>query len=217
MPEVLQAGGGAVVSGVLAQCESDYAQLCTWFGISPPVLHFNITLAALSHFLDGTGGAYHQGCASADIYCDVKLNPVVDARVSSALVLAEAVWNCGWTNGEGLSRVLASARYPNVLPSGYVTSYQWLDGNRYNFVDVNHRTDVDPQSNGCAVLFLNWMCYQLDLSWDAITRAGGATLAETYRRVTGRNDGWTRFLQIMNNKFPPGQPSNLQTDNPFPL
>lgn len=227
MPDLLPAGGNQVAASVLARCENDYTQLCNWFGINPPALHFNVTLAGLSHFLDGTGGAFHKSCDSPDIYCDVKLNPTIDAGVSSALLVAEAVetfsaiqdkgWNCGWTNGEGLSRVLACASYPNVLPAGYVTSYLWLDGNRLNFVDVNHRTDRNGESNGCAVLFLNWMCYQLGIGWDIITQAGGSTLAETYQRVTRRNDGWQRFSALMNRTYPPGQQSKLPTDNPFPL
>jgi len=227
MPDLLAAGGDQVAAAILAQCENDYIQLCRWFSIHPAGLCFNVTLAGISQFRDGTGGAFHRGCKSADIYCDVKLNPTIDAAISLALLLAEAAevfsalqnkgWNCGWSNGEGLSRVLAAASYPNVLPTGYVTSYMWLDGTRLNWVDITHRSDVDAAANGCAVLFLNWMCYQLKIGWYAITQAGGSTLAETYRLVTGKNDGWQRFSTLMDRTYPRGQPSKLQTDNPFPL
>jgi len=55
----------------------------------------------------------------------VQLQPQVNANISSALAVAEAVevfeaiqnrgWNCGASNGEGLSRVLAQVLYPKRL------------------------------------------------------------------------------------------------------
>jgi hypothetical protein len=190
-------------------------------------LRFNVTLAGISKFLDGTGGATHKGCDSAEIYCDVKLNPEVDATVSSALLMAEAVevfsayqkrgWDCGASNGEGLSRVLAAAQYPGVLIGGYLSAYTWLDGGRLNWVDDTDSTDRDGESTGCAVLFLNWMNKQLGIGWDVICQAGGSTLAETYEAIKRTNNGWQKFSALLNRAFPPTKPCGLQTDNPFPL
>jgi hypothetical protein len=230
MPNLLPAGN-QIAAGVLAQCEKDYTQLTKWFSIDPcsidASLRFKVTLVGISKFLDGTGGAYHTGCDSAEIYCDVKLNPEVDATISSALLMAEAVevfsayqrrgWDCGANNGEGLSRVLAAAQYPRVLIGGYLSAYSWLDGGRLNWVDDTDSTDKDGESTGCAVLFLNWMNSQLGIDWGPICQAGGSTLAQTYKAVTGENDGWQQFSALLNRAFPPTKPCGLQTDNPFPL
>jgi hypothetical protein len=59
--------------------------------------------------------------------------------------------------------------------------------------------------------------FQLNFSWTQIIAAGGATLAGTYQQLTGQNDGYTKFKALMDQSFPPGQPSKLTTDNPFPL
>jgi hypothetical protein len=225
MPNLLP-DGAQIAAGVLRRCENDYQQLCKWFGVIPPPRHFNVTLTGLSQALDGTGGAFHAQCASSDLYCDVKLNPVVDPNLSAALVVAEEVevfsamqnagWDCGADNGEGLSRVLAAALYPGVT-DGYATAAQWLDGGRPNWVDATIYTDQDPVANGCAVLFLNWMNHQLEIGWDEICRAGGGTLGDTYSRIAGKKNGWEAFSGLLNAAFPSGRASNVTTDNPFPL
>jgi hypothetical protein len=232
MPNLLP-GGATVAAGVLAQCENDCTTISNWFHIAPP--NFAVTLVGLSPYVDGTGGAFHPDCANASIYCDVKLNPAIDPRVSLALVVAEEVevfeaiqgqvWDCGASNGEGLSRVLASALYPALfVPTGpmvgYFTAAAWLDNVRPNWVDATNFTDQDSFSNGCAVLFLNWMNGAparggLGVDWGTICRAGAPTLAQTYASIVGTNDGWSRFSNQMNAMFPPGTPSNLATDNPF--
>lgn len=227
----LGVAGDQVAAGVKSVCEADYNRLSQWFGIQVP--HFNVTLAQLSKFVDGTGGAYHTTCASTDLYCDVQLNPTVDPLVSAALMVAEAVeafeakqgagWACGASNGEGLSRVLSSECHPNVLETlGYSSSAAWLDDQRSDWVNVTNQTDRSPYSNGCAVLFLNWLRHQLNVGWDKICQAGGATLAETYRRVggpllTGQKDGFIPFRALLDRHFPVGLTCGLTTDNPFPL
>ena len=60
------------------------------------------------------GGAYHFGCNATDLY----IEPT--AQVASGFMVAELVevfeaainngWQCGQTNGEALSRVLATER-----------------------------------------------------------------------------------------------------------
>jgi hypothetical protein len=227
----LGAGGDQVVAGVQSVCETDYNKLCQWFGIQVP--HFNVTLAQLSKFVDGTGGAYHASCASTDLYCDVRLNPAVDPVVSAALMVAEAVeafeakqgagWACGASNGEGLSRVLSSECHPGVLDAlGYPTAAAWLDDLRSDWVNVTNQTDRSPYSNGCAVLFLNWLNRQLKVGWDKICQAGGSTLGETYQRVggpllTGQKDAFVAFRALLDLHFPVGTACGLTTDNPFPL
>src|SRR5262249_23222727 len=121
--------GDKVAQAVLRNCERDYQTLSGFFGQQQSI-QFNIIIAPLSQQMDGTGGAYHHTCQATDLYCDVQLKPTVNPDVTSALAVAEEVevfsavqggkWNCGGSNGEGLSRVLAEELYPNVLENlGY--------------------------------------------------------------------------------------------------
>ncbi|MBV8696203.1 MAG: hypothetical protein JO183_12015, partial [Ktedonobacteraceae bacterium] len=83
-------------------------------------------------------------------------------------------------------------------------------------ITANENTDVDIVSNGCAVLFLNWLHSQLGFSWAQIVQAGGAGLAQTYTNLTGQGDAYASFRAQMQNYFPEGRPSGLTVNNPFP-
>jgi hypothetical protein len=224
----LGSDGQSCADGVLATCENEYAQASAWFGgISSPTLPVNIILAALDPSGQGSGGAYHYGCSAVDLYCDVKNVPSLDIDYSRMLMEAELVevfeaaqnvgWDCGASNGEGLSRVVATALYPAEL-NGYATAAAWLDTlDRPDWVNKTNATDQDSVSNGCAVLFLNYLNTQLGYGWDQIVQAGSSTLAQTYTKLTGNPDGWTPFRQQLDNNFPLGSPSGVTTDNPYPL
>jgi hypothetical protein len=224
----LGSDGQSCADGVLATCENEYAQTSAWFGgINSPTLPINVILAPLDPSGQGGGGAYHYGCAAVDLYCDVKNMPTLDIDFSRFLMEAELVevfeaaqnvgWNCGFSNGEGLSRVLATALYPAEL-NGYTTAAAWLDTpDRPDWVNNTDTTDVDPVSNGCAVLFLNYLNTQLGYAWAQIVQAGAPTLAQTYTNLTGNPDGWTPFRQQLDANFPLGTPSGVTTDNPYPL
>jgi len=220
--------GKSCADGMLASCENDYAQVSTWFGgIASPTLPVNVLIAALDPSHSGGGGAYHYGCSAVDLYVDLKDVPSLDIDYSRMLMVAELVevfeaaqnvgWDCGASNGEGLSRVLATALYPAEL-DGYTTAAAWLDTpNRPDWVNNNNSTDGDAVSNGCSVLFLNYMNTQLGYGWDQIVKAGAPTLAQTYTNLTGNADGWTPFKQQLDKNFPIGTPSAVTTDNPYPL
>jgi len=220
--------GKSCADGMLATCENDYGQTSAWFGgIASPTLPINVILAPLDSSGQGGGGAYHYGCSAVDLYCDVKNVPGLDIDYSRMLMVAELVevfeaaqgvgWDCGASNGEGLSRVLATALYPAEL-NGYTTAAAWLDTpDRPDWVNNTDATDQNPISTGCAVLFLNYLNTQLGYSWEQIVQAGAPTLAQTYTNLTGQADGWTPFRQQLDNNFPIGTPSGLTTDNPYPL
>jgi hypothetical protein len=219
--------GTSCADAVLATCENDYTQTQAWFGIDAPQLPIDIIIAALDASGQGGGGAYHYGCSATDLYCDLKNVPSLDIDFTRMLLVAELVevfeaaqnlgWDCGASNGEGLSRVLATALYPAEL-DGYTTAAAWLDTpNRPDWVNNNNATDQDAVSNGCSVLFLNYLNAQLGYRWDQIAQAGAATLAQTYAKLTGNPDGWNQFRQQLDVNFPLGTPSGLTTDNPYPL
>ena len=228
--------GVNIANGVLAVCERDYNTIAGYFGgITPAALPFNLVIADLTNSTVGAcgsssppgGGAYHCGCADTTIYCDIKTSPAVDPNFTEFLNIAEIVevfeaaqnkgWDCGASNGEGLSRVLATALYPGEL-DGFHTADLWLDGSRPDFVNQTNPTDQDGPSNGCAVLFLNYLRYQLGFSWNMIVQSAGSTLAATYAALTSdKSDPFPRFKAILDGRFPPGKPSGLTTDNPWPI
>ncbi len=219
----LGAEGKQVAQAVLQKCEPDGQQLSGFFGV--PQMPCNIIVAPLSAQHDGSGGAYHHSCSSADLYCDVQFSPSLNTDLTNALVIAEEVevyqalqnagWDCGGSNGEGLSRVLAEVLYPGVLDD-YSTAAAWLDtANRPDWVSQNNNTDTDAESNGCSVLFLYWLNERLNYSWGDICRAGAPTLAGTYQKLTGKTTAFADFRGVIDGMFPLGKPSNLKVDNPF--
>jgi hypothetical protein len=213
--------GKTIADGVLASCENEYNALLAQFGTAPQGLPFNVIVAS------GVGGAYHYGCGAVDLYCDGQKVAAPDVDHTRMLVVAEEVevfsdsqgagWDCSASNGEGLSRVLSTELYPAEL-DGFASAAAWLDTqDRPDFVNNNDPTDSNYVSIGCSVLFLNYLRYQLNFSWDLIVQAGGATLAQTYTNLTGNSDGWTQFRNIVDAQFPVGTPSGVTTDNIFPI
>jgi|SRR5438552_4874366 len=204
--------------GVLDKCEGDYTTVFSYFGglAAGP---FNVIL------FSNSGGAYHMTCAATDLFCDARTNPP-DGDYSEFLNVAEFVevfealqaggWDCGRSNGEGLSRVLATDAYPGQL-DGFATASSWLDSSRQDFVDRNDNSDTNPLANGCSVLFLNWLRFQLNFTWQQIVGAAAPTLAQTFNKLTGKNDGFQQFSSLLDSHFPKGGTSGLVTDNPFPL
>jgi hypothetical protein len=218
----LGADGPTYANAVLAVCEADYESLRGYFGgITPPGLPFQI------HLTTGSNGAGHATCAATNISIGADSGPGLDIPFVRSLVIAEEDevfeaayghgWDCGASNGEGLSRVLANAMYPGAEPANFVSAPVWLDGARPDFVTVTDPTDRNYTSIGCSVLFLNWLRYQLHFSWAEIIAAGAATLAQTYTNLTGRADALSRFKALLQAHFPQGSPSGLTTDNPYPL
>ncbi|GAC1410289.1 MAG: hypothetical protein NVSMB64_19350 [Candidatus Velthaea sp.] len=217
----LPVNGPIIADAVLASCEWEYAMMQSYFdGLTPGGLPFNIIIAA------GIGGAFHYGCGAVDLYCDGDTSATPDVDHTRMLVVAEEVevfsaaqgagWNCGASNGEGLSRVLATQLYPAQL-NGFESASSWLNSGRPDFVNVNDPTDLNYLSIGCSTLFLNFLRHQLRFSWEEITRAAAGTLAQTYTNLTGRTDGFARFAALVQTYYPQGTSVSLGSDNIFPL
>ena len=218
----LGAAGQAAAQLIAGRCEQDFSALQAYFGgITPAALPFHVRVTG------GSTGASHASCIDTALQIGVHSAPAGDQQFLNALVVAEEDevfmasfghgWDCGASNGEGLSRVLSNELYPGAEPQGFVSAPVWLEQGRPDFVNTTDPSDVNYPSIGCAVLFLNWLHTQLGHSWTAIIAAGGPTLADVYRNLGEAGDGWTRFSALINAHFPPGQPVSLTTDNPFPL
>jgi hypothetical protein len=222
----LGAAGAKVASSLLHTCEQDFLTLQGYFG--------GVTLKSMPFHLivtSGSQGASHATCAATTLSIGAHSGPLAFMR---SLVIAEEDevfeatfghgWNCGFSNGEGLSRVLANDMVPGVEPQGFVSAPVWLDDpsdvsgiRREDWVNNTDSTDTNYFSIGCSVLFLNWLRFQLNFAWTQIISAGAPTLAGTYENLTGKNDGWATFKALIDAKYPPGKPSHLKKDNPFPL
>ncbi len=214
--------GIRIADAILSVCEQDYLKLQEFFnGITPGGMPFNI------HVTTGSNGASHPTCQSTQISIGARAASGVNIPFMRSLLIAEEDevfegffgqgWNCGFSNGEGLSRVLANELYPNVEPENFVSAPVWLDNGRPDYINTTDPTDTNYISIGCSVLFLNWLHYQLNFSWKQIILAGSPTLGETYENLTSRTDGLERFKSLLQIHYPEGQPSNVTSDNMFPL
>jgi hypothetical protein len=210
--------GVALAQAILQNCERDYMTLQQVFGgLTPQRMPFVVQITG------GAAGASHSSCMGTDIAVGGKSGPDVDFIRSLLVAEADEVfmasfghgWDCGASNGEGLSRVLANDIYPGVEPAGFISSDSWLNSPRENYVDQTYPSDTDYPSIGCAVLFLNWLRFPLQHSWVDVVAAGAGTLAGTYRNLTGKSTAWYDFQAVINARFPVGHTYNLGTDNPF--
>lgn len=210
--------GQNLADAVLANCERDYALLQNWFGgITPRGLPFTIRIQP------GSSGASHAGCSTTELFCDAFGGNNGD--LENMLVVAEADevfmanqnagWNCGYSNGEALSRVLATDIYPAQL-DGFATAASWLGSARENFVDNTDTTDTNSVSTGCGTLFINYLRFQRDIGLKPVVIAGGDTLEKGYEKLTGHSAAFDPFSRLLG-RFFPGVQNNVANDNPFPL
>ena len=209
--------GQTLADAVLANCEWDFAQLQGWFG--------GVAAGRFSVYIDpGSFGAYHANCTATEIHCAASgtdgalVNMLNVAEVDEVIMANQgAGWGCGFSAGEGLSRVLATQRYPASL-DGFASASTWLNSSRPDWVTQTETTDRNYVSIGCATLFLNYLRYQLHFSLARIVEAGGTTLQQTYQRLTGSADAFGPFSALLQRHFPVGTPVTLTgSDNPFPL
>src|SRR5260370_34448349 len=135
-------------------------------------------------------------------------------------------WNAGQAPGEGLSNLLGALLHPQ----GYYDASQgprinkWLNGGngnppRFDFVSKTLNTDQDIFSYGCAILFINYLVYQLGHPLEDVIRAGGSTLAETYSRLTGQpaDAAYASFNELLQDHIRNSTTNNMPRDNIFPL
>jgi len=156
--------GAVLAQAILQNCERDFSTLQQVFGgLTPQRMPFVVQITA-----DNTG-ASHSSCLGTDFSIGGNSGSNVDFIRSLVVAEADEVfmanfghgWDCGASNGEGLSRVLANDIYNGVEPAGFISSNSWLDSSRENFVDQTFPSDTDYPSIGCSVLFLNWLRFQL--------------------------------------------------------
>jgi hypothetical protein len=108
-----------------------------------------------------------------------------------------------------------------------LSAQTWLNSGRPDWVNVNKGTDSDAVSYGCALLFLNFLRYELKYGWQAIVQTRGIpagsdifnrTLAAMYQDLTGFSDAYLRFAGLLSTAFPPSTNASLTptTLSPWP-
>jgi hypothetical protein len=111
--------GADLANAILQDCERDFSTLQQVFGgVTPEGLPFVVQITS-----DNTG-ASHSSCMGTDVSVGGKSGTNVDFIRSLLVAEADEVfmanfghgWNCGASNGEGLSRVLANDIYKGSNP-----------------------------------------------------------------------------------------------------
>lgn len=225
--------GNASAQAVMSSFENDFAVITAYFGgLQLPQGQQGDdktvprTALPIQVLMDGqAGGAYHFGCSATDLYIEPTPAAAEGFTIAELVEVFEAAinngWQCGQANGEALSRVLASDRAPILGQLGAQTGQQWWADGHQDFVTNNSATDQNNDSNGCGPLFLYYLHSQLHFDWQKITTTGGASLGETYQRLTGNSpqQGFQDFLSRLQtvadaNNGTLALPSN---GNPFPI
>jgi hypothetical protein len=223
--------GDATAQALLQTVEADYLATQAWFGginLTPGQEGDDQTVprtaTPVQVLMDAqAGGAYHFGCNATDLYLEPTPELASGFFVAELVEVFEAAinngWDCGHTNGEGLSRVLAGERNNN-LGSLFVQTEQswWADGHQ-DFTSDNSADDTNQDANGCATLFLYYLHSQLGYDWTTIVTAGGASLADTYQRLTGQNPaaGFNDFIRQLSTLDMGGFLNVPDSGNPFPI
>jgi len=210
--------GDASATAMLNSAEADYAAVRQWFdGLMPPNLPFNVYVDA------NAGGAYHITCAGTDIHV---LNDPTAAPGFLAAEIVEVLeaainngWDCGLTNGETLSRVLAFDRHPEIAGEFNQTEQDWWAQGHTDHVNDNSAGDTDQIANGCGDLFLYYLHSQLIFSWPVICSAGGQSLGACYRSLTKRDPkhGFSDFIASLSTIAAGGTLTLPPSGNPFPV
>jgi hypothetical protein len=213
--------GQTLAQQIFANAAQTYADSQAFFEI--PGQPVNVIIAPVNGATNGTGGAYHYGCnfvAGSDLYCDAAFgNP----ELTTGLFVAELTecfmglqnkgWDCGASNGESLSRLLAEllSRGADGALAAFATGPAWNQAGRPDWLDATEPTDQDAVSIGCGMVYLYWMISK-GFTAAQITQAGcpTGTLASNYSALTGSNTAWLDFSKAVGGL---GRP--ITSDNPW--
>lgn len=217
----LGAEGQTLSAQLLSRVVAPYDDLQTTFGVAGDAV--NVVIAPLSGSNDGSGGAYHYACDFSNggtLYLDATFaNSSADALdLVVALYVAELSecfmgpqgggWNCGYSNGEALSRYFSEIETPpNTLPSGFISGPSWQQAGYPDWISRTETTDQHYPSIGCGVVYIYWMRSQ-GFTSQQITQAAGATFVDNYRALTGKTTAYADLRAAVTG-------ITITSDNPF--
>lgn len=231
----------------MAGIENDFLQLQKWFGGIELVFDYPLSVQLSIVGADGIAGAGWQNPAdivrifyNPTILIQPDLNmTAADLRYLLVSELAEMFMvsqGKGWGNdgqglvtpsdegskGEGLSRFLgAEWKILNgmgpVPPAHFDVTKDWLNSTREDFVH-NNPDDTNPDKvTGCITLFLYFLKDQLGFDITSIIAAGSDTLANVYKKLTGKDDSFDAFSKLLNSHYPIGLTCDNKGDSVFPV
>jgi hypothetical protein len=216
----LGAAGAQLAKQLLAQVTKSYADMEAFFGIKGGTVE--VIVAPLSGSNDGSGGAYHYGCdftSGSVLYLDATFaNTTVDPlQLEIGLYVAELSesfmgpqgggWNCGYSNGEGLSRFCAEVETTKGTLDGFATGPAWATAGFPDWVSRTDTTDQSAASTGCAIVYIYWM-RSLGYAIPRLVQAAGATLAVNYQTLTGKTTAYQDLVAAVRGR-------TVTTDDPF--
>ena len=211
--------GRAAGAVVLNRGERDLSTIRSWFNTHAEGERFVVVLGRMPE----DARTYREPGASekrSTLFCDVQTTPRLEALQSCFFVAFQLADLCaavaGWDQeiGGALARVLATALYPRRI-AGFSTAWLWMEGRRGE--PASDPLADDREAAGGAVLFLNYLHYQLGYSWQLIAATPAPTLGATARRLTGSDECVTEFRSLLARHYPAGHPLPNFGDNPFPL
>ena len=90
----------------------------------------------------------------------------------------------------GLVPLLRGGGYSlRIVPIWGITGPSWVSAGYPDWVTTTEQTDRDYASTGCAILYIYWML-SLGYTKAEVTQAGGATLADNYKTLTGKSTAY---------------------------
>ena len=211
--------GRASGAVILNRAERDLSTIRSWFDAAPVSERFVVVLGRM-HEDARTYREPGSSDARTVLFCDVQTTPRLEALQSCFFVAYQLADLCAGAAGWGaeiagqLARVLATALYPRRI-AGFNTAWLWMEGRRKD--PVRDPRAQDAEETGGAVLFLNYLHYQLGYSWHQIAATPAPTLGTAARRLTGSEDCVTELRTLLAKHYPAGQPLPNFPDNPFPL
>lgn len=224
--------GLALARALLGTCESDYRDMAGWFGLDLHDLPIQVNLANQgggASWADGITGPPGVTVKPLDGTGRATLTQIRYLLVSEITEVFMSAQDKGWfagsdegSKGEGLSRFLAlqfllQHHLADSTPAGFGVTNLWLNSPRPNYVDTapdDHTPDV---VTGCSTLFLCYLHDQLGYTINQIIAAGADTLADVYRNLTGRTDGWNAFRGLVDAHYPTGDVYYPAAETVFPV
>jgi hypothetical protein len=226
-------------------CESDFALMESWFGGVKFKFNFPIVVDILNsniggEWVDPTDAELPFytptiGIGPLNNFTSGYVRFLVVAEVTEMLMAS--LNNGAWygntdlidsadegSKGEALSRFLA-VQFKQISGLGNLQTPTvvnlWLNAvNRMpqpNPIDTPIDDNKGDATTGCTTAFLYYLNNQLHFNIQKIIAAGAATLAEVCANLTGRNDGWQSFIDLVNLHYPQTVTYSIQGDQIFPV
>jgi hypothetical protein len=233
----------AVANAVLRICEGDLLTLSVYMpysrgGAGDPFVDPPIDVQIVNDPLNGPGfGEANNNGQFPGHQSRIRINPFSAANVQitddfagflfvaemSELLMGFYGWDGGSSQGEALSRVMAEDLHP-ASSFNFVNTWLSWPRPRPDWISRNEpasgpvvRGDFDPIAYGCGIIFIYYLRYQLNISYDRICMAGGSLLSDRYQKLTGATDDPADVVnKLLDHHFGTGR-LNLVGNNPFPL